>query len=212
MKILLIDDHVLLLEGLALVLQRAFPTADIRILGSSEQALERLAEDPQADLAIVDLAMPGISGVTFIKALEERRLFIPTVVISASEKITDVSEVMQAGARGFIPKTHDVNGMLDGIRRVLEGEVYLPPETRRRLERLEQSRAVDATTGRSLPISKRQLEVLRLVKDGLSNKQIARVLNISESTIKSHMGALLDVTGAKNRTECIVRAEALGIF
>ncbi len=212
MKILVIDDHVLLLEGLALVLKRAFPTTEICILRSSEQALERLVREPEADLAIVDLAMPGINGVSFIKALEERQLLIPTVVISASEKIADVSEVMKAGARGFIPKTHDVSGMLEGIKRVLEGEVYLPAEIHQRLERFEQSRAIDVATGKSVPISKRQLDVLRLVKDGLSNKQIARVLNISESTTKSHMGALLEATGAKNRTECILRAEALGFL
>lgn len=212
MKFLVIDDHALIMEGLGLLLRQRFEPAEILFTDSAEVALDLISAQSDIDLIILDLSMPGMNGLAFLTALQVRKCPIPAVVVSATENIADIQLSLSSGARGFIPKSYAANNTLNALDKILEGQVYIPGCIQQQLNRVGQV-AINANgAAADIPISKRQLDVLRLINDGLSNKDIAKVLNITESTIKSHVSILFDITQAKNRTECIARARQLHIL
>jgi DNA-binding NarL/FixJ family response regulator len=126
MKILHLDDHMLFAEGLRAVLSQHAKEIEIISAHDSEQGLMLIEQNHDIDLIFIDLNMPGINGLDFIENLNERELFIPFVVLSASEDILDIREALKSGAAGFIPKTYSCQKILEIIEKVMLGEVYVP--------------------------------------------------------------------------------------
>lgn len=126
MKILHLDDHVLFAEGLSAVISQY--AKDIEILNAydAEQGLLLIEQNQDIDLIFIDLNMPGLNGLAFIDRINERELFIPFVVLSASEDIWDIREALKSGASGFIPKTYSCQQVLAIVDRIMLGDAYVP--------------------------------------------------------------------------------------
>lgn len=204
MKTLLIDDHPLFREGLALLMASAFPQLDIRQADSIGQAIERLHGEPDIRLALLDLGLPDSSGTLSLRRLRDAAPEVTVVVLSADETPETVLGAIDEGASGFIPKTSQPGAMRAALETVLAGGVYLPP-------RVLGLRSEAAPAETALGLSPRQLDVLKLLIHGKSNKVICRELDLSESTVKTHLGAIFRKLDANSRTQAVVAAARLGL-
>ena len=221
MKILLADDHALIRSGLRNELSDL--AASVHFLEAWDlDSLQRMLEaHPDLDLALVDLAMPGMEGARTIGLLRQRYPTVPLVVVSGADPGADAPAVIRAGASGFIPKTAMAKIMLQAIRLVLAGGRYLPPELMQGLHADERELAAAefavfqdaarrhaAEDGRLDQLSERQREVFALLAKGLSNKMIARQLDITEGTVKSHVATIFDILKVHNRVSAVAAAQA----
>lgn len=210
MRILVVDDHKLILEGIGMLLRNQLQGADVLTADCAEYALDVVSKEKDLNLVILDLYLPGLDGHAFLKAMRARKNCVPVIVISSSENINDIKDALDVGAKAFLPKSATKEEMVDTIYRVLDGEKVVPKYIRDQITRLQMT--IPAQTGNTFPLTRRQREVVTLIEKGLSNKQISKTLNISESTTKSHVSALFDLLNASNRTECLRRAKELGIL
>ncbi|MFK7994250.1 MAG: response regulator [Granulosicoccus sp.] len=212
LRIIVIDDHRLFTAGLKAVLATLGRSILVDEVTDPQRALSRLAGGEYCDLILLDLDMPGLSGVDFISALNEREIVHKIIVISATTDYSLVRQALSSGARGFIPKSLSPQQMLFGIEQVLSGRTYLPPHLVDLLLDTENSTAqnqqsdVPPESGSNgcttVQLSERQRQILQMMERGLSNKQIANVLGISTSTVKFHITALFKDLGVTTRTEC----------
>ena len=207
MKILIVDDHTLFVDGLCLLLRKLAEQVEIITSDNASEAIQIIETDQTFDLILIDLNMPDMNGLSILQRMRERKICLPFVVISSEDNTHVIKTAIDSGALGFIPKSHDSEQMRSALLDILDGDVYLPPELERRLEQLETQRPPPAASENSAlkesGISKRQYEVLKLMVQGYSNKKIATTLFLSENTVKSHVGALFKTLNASNRTECV---------
>ncbi len=202
MKILVCDDHALFREGLELVLGQLGPGAELTSVGDAESALERVAADDALDLVLLDLQLPGMDGFAALSALRRNHPSVPVVVLSASESPADVRGALERGASGFIPKSTRGSVLLSALRLVLAGSTYVPP--------LMMGAAAAKPAGElRAALTGRQLEVLRLLARGLTNREIADVLKIAEGTVKTHILHIYETLDVTNRTEAAMRLREL---
>ncbi len=207
MRILVADDHALFRDGLRYLLSRLGDDVEIIEAKDCAEALTRVAERPDLDLLLLDLAMPGMDGLAGLRALRARNPEVPVVILAASEEPTDVRLALDGGAMGFIPKSSTSNVMLGALRLVLSGGVYVPPAF---LDRFQAGRIpVAAASLDALGLTPRQHDVLRLLGRGQPNKEIARVLGLAEGTVKLHISAILRALGVDNRTQAVLAAARL---
>jgi DNA-binding NarL/FixJ family response regulator len=216
MKILLADDHALIRSGLRCELAALAEAVDFVEAWNADTLLRMFEQHRDLDLALVDLTMPGMEGARTIGALRTQFPAVPLVVVSGLNDARQVQEVLRAGAVGFIPKSAVGQLVLPAIRLVLAGGQYLPPQMMSTLEVVETSAAASdapmrkpAESSRVEALSPRQEEVFDLMAKGLSNKLIARQLNISEGTVKSHIATIFDVLRVHNRVSAIAEARNL---
>ena len=219
MKVLLADDHALIRSGLRSELQSLDPDVEFIEAWDAESVRKMLETHPDIDLALVDLTMPGMDGARSIEHLRRDYPAVPLIVLSAVEAAAEVHAVLRAGAAGFIPKAAMSKVMLQAIRLVLAGGQYLPPQLIHTLGNDgvaasagpavgEKSRSA-GDVGRLKLLSPRQLEVFGLLAQGLSNKAIARRLNVTEGTVKSHVATIFDVLNVHNRISAVAEARRL---
>jgi DNA-binding NarL/FixJ family response regulator len=221
MKILLADDHALIRSGLRGELVELDAVLEFVEAWDAETLRQMLDRHRDVDLALVDLTMPGMRGAETIGALREQFPTVPLIVLSGNDAPVEVRDVLQAGASGFIPKTAMSKLMLHAIRLVLAGGQYLPPQLMQVLGgdasavevasapiagRLLSDRGFDAA--RLALLSPRQKEVFALLASGLSNKMIARQLDVTEGTVKSHVATIFDVLNVHNRVSAVARARS----
>ncbi len=203
MNILLVDDHTLFREALRGFLVEGLDCCRFMQASSPEEAFDVVANCGDLDLILLDLDFPESSGLEALPEFRRLAPAAPVAVLSASLKTSDVRYAMQHGAAGYIPKTTSGEDMLAAIRHILEGEIYLPENL---------ANAIAAAGCESVHITARQLEILQLVADGLSNKAIGRALGITEGTVKLHVTSVLKALGADNRTEAVKLATRQGIL
>ena len=211
MKFLLIDDHKLFLDGLAQVLHYHIQGLEVLKADSVEIALQLIAIHSDIDLALVDLAMPKSCGIDFIKKVIAQEALIPVAVLSASNDLKQITQVLNVGALGFIPKTYNSDALVNAINKILAGEIYLPESVQQDLAQPEQTHS-SLDIAASYEITPRQLEVLTLLAQGLANGKVAKTLFISEHTVKSHIKQLYQKLQVENRINCINQAKTLGIL
>lgn len=202
-KILIADDHALFRDGLRYVLRALEPHVVVLEAASAAQAMQIAAREQQLDLVLLDLAMPGLDGFAGLDMLRERFPDIPVVVVSASEDPRDMRRALDAEASGFIPKSMSGAEMVCALRAVLAGNVYVP----KGIGVLDDDEH-DASDPRLTP---RQLQVLELMCEGMSNKEIALRLGMAEGTVKIHVTAILRAMNASNRTHAVILAAQLGL-
>ena len=202
MHLLLLDDHLLFLDGLRSVLADRMPGSDIDLCRTATEALSRLQSAPGIDLALVDLHMPGTSGIALLRLLAAHGIDTPVAVLSASEDALMIAAALDAGAVGYIPKHFDTDHMVAALDAIMRNGEFIPAEFAASLH--------DARRASAHGLSARQLDVLDLLARGLTNRRIGEQLGISEHTVKSHVRALLSATGAGNRAECAARARERG--
>jgi DNA-binding NarL/FixJ family response regulator len=204
------DDHALFRAGLRLLLTDACGPAEVRQAGSFPDLKALLEANSEVDLAVVDLAMPGMRGAASIRELRHTYPRLRCVVMSGSEQRQDVLDALAAGAIGYIPKSLDPEAMVAAIQQVLGGGIYAPTLLLTEpVEMDEPSSTVDPNVMAML--TPRQYDVLRLLGKGQANKEIARALDISEGTVKIHLAAIFRVLEVRNRTEAVLKASALDI-
>ncbi len=210
MKVLLIDDHALFRDALTLMLEARLGGLELLHAGRLDEALRAQREHADIRLVLLDLALPDSSGVDGLRRWREQAAEVPVVVLSADERPETVLAAIDAGAAGFIPKTAQGRVLEDALRAVFDGRAFVPPRTYGTLAELNGSapRGVDAD---QLALSPRQLEVLRLLIEGKTNKMICRDLALSESTVKTHLAAIFRRLGAETRTQAVVAAARLGL-
>lgn len=209
MKILIADDHELFRDGLKHVLDQLGD--DLTIVEASDfpQAIAAVECEPDIDIALVDLSMPGMTweeGVRRVRELLQEQS--PLIILSASDERRHVIQAVNLGAAGFIPKTSSSRLMLSALKLVLSGGVYLPPA----LLDMGPSDNGPLTNEQAVGfLTPRQREVLILMGQGKSNKEIARVLDLAEGTVKLHVTAILKALNVNNRTRAVVAASQLGL-
>lgn len=211
LQVLLVDDHPMFLDGMDLILSQQ--DAEVITAANVQQALAEVDKKTKFDLIFVDLNLPGLDGYALITALRERQVFTPVIIVSASEDHHDVSRALRYGALGYLPKSIGSGQIDEAIKAVLAGEVYVAPELSFTASR-ERPTTVKPRKSRKGPgnISTRQLEILKLVAEGYSNKEIALALNIVEVTVKYHLNAVFGVLKVKNRTACVKQAQERGLI
>jgi DNA-binding NarL/FixJ family response regulator len=216
-NILLTDDHALFREGVALLLQPLIDGGQTWQAGTCDEALTLLDERGAADLALMDLAMPGTPGLQGIALLRERWPHMPVVALSSADDRDTVLEAIDAGAMGFVPKSSSSAVLMAALQLILARGIYLPPAaflgaaaegaTARDAVRLENR----APSPSDLGISPRQADVLRLILQGKPAKLIERELALSASTVKAHTSAVLRSLNVTTRTQAVVAASRLGL-
>jgi DNA-binding NarL/FixJ family response regulator len=214
MRLLVVDDHPLMAEAISLVLGSLDHQAQVETARDLQSAL-RIADTPPAFHAVLlDLGLPGCSGLQALERFRERFPALPVVVISASGDPRVIMGALDLGAMGFIPKSSPKDVILNAVRLVVSGGVYIPVQALS-LRGDEPPPAAPPPTPRTsaqdLGLSPRQAEVLTLVLKGLPNKLIARKLDISENTTKAHVSAVLKVLGVATRTQALIAASRLGL-
>lgn len=216
LKVLVIDDHPLVQEGVAAALESLGHDVNVISAADSAQGLTAAAANPDIDLVLLDLALPGMSGLGLINALHERFPSLPVVVLSALEDPETVRQAITAGAMGFVPKSAQTRVLIEVLQQVLEGNVSVPGN----VHAAPNASGVGAQGSSGLQGSEpdvalltlRQLEVLSRLCQGKTNKQIATELGLSEKTVKAHVTAIFKVLGVVNRTQAVLVARRIGMI
>ena len=218
MKILVVDDHPLILEALHHVLRQLDGAVEVYDARTAEDGRHLVAEHPDAGLLLLDLTLPGADGFSLLEELRNGHPSIPVVVISASDRREDILRAIDLGAMGFIPKSSSNQVMLQALRLVLSGGVYLPPIalTARDEPLLPTPRIADGaqaahTSPRDLGLTARHAQVLALILQGKPNKIICRELGLAEGTVKIHVAAILRALNVSTRTQAVIEASRLGL-
>lgn len=214
MRILLVDDHTLFREALLHVLRQFDSTAVVIEAATAKEAIRLATHYHDLDLILLDLTLPGMNGLSALPELHGLRPTVPLVILSASEDSTDVRQALEAGVMGYIPKSSSSHEMIAALRLVMAGEVYVPPALLAALEALETALVPVATASTEVEgidgLTPRQVEVLQLMAQGLSNKGICRRLNLAEGTVKLHVTAILRALNTCNRTQAVIEATRRG--
>lgn len=211
MKILVVDDHVLIREALRGVLKELKDGVTVVEAPDSRAAMQLLAAGPDFEMVLLDLGLPDRDGLAVLAELRERYPAVSVVVMSANDDRDSVSRALEAGALGFIPKSAQREVMLSALNLVFSGGVYIPPEILGRPARASVPPPMPRVTASALGLTERQMDVLVLMMQGKSNKAICRVLDLAEPTVKNHVTAILKALKATNRTEAVIAAGALGL-
>lgn len=202
MKILIADDHALFREGLRHVLSGLNEALTVLEAFDCEQSLRIAQSHPDLDLVLLDLKMPDADGFTALDVFVERYPALPVVILSASELRSDVQRALNSGACGFIPKNTTGSIMLNALKLVLSGGVYVPPAMAIIDENFSDTRQSE------LPgLTPRQMETLALLVKGYPNKEIARYMSLAESTVKMHITAIFKSLNVNNRTQAVLAVE-----
>ena len=212
MKILIADDHALFRDGLSMHLEQIAPDAVITQTGNFSQAIKFLDNEHNVDLIIIDLDMPDMNWEEGLTELKKRAPAARLVVISASEDSRNIKKALAQGISGYIPKRSETKVLTSALKLILDGGTYLPPSL---LEQANSGLFGEGTgegKSKGKTLTPRQSEVLSYVAEGMSNKQIAYKMGVSEATVKLHINALLRAVGATNRTQAVIIAQKIGLI
>ena len=199
MKLLIVDDHPLFRDGLAALLRQSAADMTVIQASSTDEALA-LMDEQVIDAVFMDLMMPGLSGEAAVREFSRRHPDLPVIVLSSSESPQDVRRVLNAGASGYIPKSATAQTVVSALQLVLSGNIYVPPFLVSAASRAAER---DGDAGQRLlaQLTDRQVDVLRYLRDGLSNKEISANLGIAEKTVKVHIAAIFKTLNVVNRTQ-----------
>ncbi len=212
LRVVLADDHALFRGGLILLIRLMNRPVEILEANDFEQAIDHLQNGPPVDLLLLDLLMPGMNGIEGIAQICRAWPDVPVLVISVREDSKAIRDALRAGAMGYIPKTSSPEVTTNALQFILAGGVYVPPQVLHLHESRPEPQASSRSEGAdSLPapdsetsplgLTERQVEVLRLMAKGRSNKDIAADLDIAPGTVKMHVSRIFKTLGVDNRTQ-----------
>lgn len=208
MKILLADDHPLFREGVKPVLLKLDHRVTLIEADDYPSAFAAMHRAREVDLALLDLYMPGMSGMEGVIRFRAAFPDIPVVVLSAAEQVEDIHKLLAAGALGYITKSSPSEVILTALQRVLAGGIYVPPSL---LEHPAADPPASPKNNMTSALTFRQIEVLRELAQGLSNRQIGDTLQVTEGTVKLHVAAIFRLLRVNNRTEAVLVAQKMGL-
>jgi DNA-binding NarL/FixJ family response regulator len=211
MKVLIVDDHALIREALHAVLKQLKREAVVFEASNGQQAMRIVEEHPDVSLILLDINLPDRDGFSVLRELRDHYATIAVVILSSSDDQDTVKRAFKLGALGFIPKTTEREVMLNAIKLVFAGGVYIPSEI------LEETTSPQLTTKpatrdslKSLGLTDRHIEVLALLMKGRSNKSIAKILNVAVPTVKNHITVVLKALNVTSRTEAVIKVGKMG--
>ena len=214
-KILIVDDHGLVREGLQAILSRSELGAQYVEAWDAASLWSQLQQHADIDLVLMDIQLPETSGLSLLADITQRFPLLPVIMLSADHDAGIVQHSLEQGARGFLPKSSLNQVLVSAIRLVASGGVYVPPEA---LQKPATRPAPPATpeplaaaNAAALGFTARQSEVLGLLLQGMSNKQICRALDLAEPTVKIHVRGILRTLGVSSRAEVIARFSTLNM-
>jgi DNA-binding NarL/FixJ family response regulator len=212
LKLLIVDDHGLVREGLKAILGQSELQAQCLEAWDEMSIWQCLQQHPDVNLVLLDIQLPGLSGMELLKRIVKEHPAMPIIMLSADHDSDTVSQALQLGASGFMPKNSLNQVLISAIRLVMAGGVYIPPEALLK----SAPKSVPLPTNKaalqleSLGLTNRQLDVLRLLLKGLPNKRISRQIDLAEATVKIHIRGILRTLGVTNRTEVLVKLTEMG--
>jgi DNA-binding NarL/FixJ family response regulator len=213
LKLLVVEDHALVREGLVRLLGQIEDGATVFESADFESALTVLDNEEEFDLVLLDLALPGIDGFAGLDILRRRYPAMPVAVVSAFDDTPTITRVINLGASGFIPKAFSGESLLSAVREVLAGNIFRPSgQTGARLD--DATPVPPAKSGvrpDEVGLTDRQAQVLCLMVRGMSNRDIADQLDLSEGTVKIHATAVFKALGVTSRTQALVAVARYGI-
>ena len=217
MKLMLVDDHPLFLEGLQYLLE----TYGIEVVGVAQDGREALAQARvlKPDIILMDIKMPGCSGIDALKLIKAEMPDIKIIMLSTSDEDDDLFDAVKYGASGYLLKNTNAKDLVDMLSDLEKGEVPLFPGLAARLfseyrrstsheSRPSQHMVEDAKEGK---LTDRQLEVLELVAQGSTYKEVGGALGLTERTVKYHMGRIIELLHLENRTQVVAYAARIGL-
>jgi len=210
-KILLVDDHRLVADAMAILLQDLAEEVDVTVCHTTQHALNIVDAKTEFDLILTDIYMPGIDGLGLLHGLKHRQITAPIVIVSGTENERVAQTALDQGASGFIQKSLPASEMLSALKQILSGKRYQPKHFEA-VSSKPQLHAGNHAAEEKPVLGPRQLEVLQLIAAGNSNKQIAQLLEIREATVKYHTSLIFRSFGVHNRTSCIREASRRGLI
>lgn len=206
--LLIADDHPLFREALRGVVARLLPEATLREAEDTGALYALVESEPDADLLLLDLNMPGAQGFSALVHLRAHHPQLPVVIVSAREEPQVMRRALDHGAMGFIPKSVNAQTLGEALASVLDGDRWAPAAAAEAPAASDDEQAVAA---RLRELTPQQFRVLQMLGTGMLNKQIAYELGVAEATVKAHMSAILRKLGASNRTQAVLVAGRLAV-
>ena len=200
-RIIIVDDHPLFRDALKQTLEMALDNPELIEIDTMQALNDQLAQDTNIDLILLDLSIPGVQGFSGLIHLRGQHPALPVAIISATDTHETIHRCYDLGALAFIPKTLPIEDVQAAISLILDGEIWIP-------ENYDPDRKVDdknaETIARLGTLTPQQKRVLKMLSEGMLNKQIAYELNVSEATIKAHVSAILKKLGVSSRTQAAI--------
>src|SRR6201996_8325573 len=212
MKLLIVDDHPVVREGLAALLRQLAPAMTVVLAEGGSEGLDLANKHPDLDVVILDLAMPGSDGFAMLHEFGKLPPQLPVVVVSSSEDPRDVRRALAAGALGYIPKSAPPRTILAAVQFVLAGNVYVPTLMAQDTAGVSDQAEDNGVPKSRVSLTSRQIDVLRLLCEGRSNKEIGRTLGVSQKTVKVHVTAIFKALNVSNRTQAAAMADKAGLI
>jgi DNA-binding NarL/FixJ family response regulator len=210
LKFLVVDDHALTREGMRLSLRALGDRVIVLEAASADEARAAIRQNPDLDLVLLDLGLPGAGGMSLLEDLRRDDDGVPVAVISATDDRVLIRRALDLGAMGYIPKTASLEVLLQAVRLVLAGGTYIPKQALAEPPR-DPKTAAGEELSRGQALTQRQRQILALMAQGMPNKIIATELDIAEATVKSHVTEILRILRVSNRTQAVIVAGTLGI-
>jgi len=207
--VLIADDHPLFRDALQRAVLAALPDATVHTADSVPALFALIESLPEADLLLMDLHMPGARGYSALAHIRGQYPGLPTIVVSGHEEAQVARRALAHGASAYIPKSAAVDQIVEAVRTVLDGDIWLPHQLVGGNVELKPAEADVAARVASL--TPQQFRVLNMIAEGLLNKQIAYELTVSEATVKAHMTAIMRKLGVSNRTQVALAAGHLDV-
>ncbi len=207
--ILIADDHPLFRDAMQRAVISALPHATVHTADDVHNLLALIEQFPDADLLLLDLHMPGARGYSALAHIRGQYPGLPTIVVSGHEESHVVRRAMAHGASAYIPKSTSGEAIVEAIRTVLAGDVWLPHQLPEDDAVLKTDEA--AAAARIATLTPQQFRVMTMIAEGLLNKQIAYELRVSEATVKAHMTTIMRKMGVNNRTQVALAASQLAV-
>jgi two-component system, NarL family, response regulator LiaR len=209
-RILVVDDHPLMREALCAVIE---DEADLKVIGEATNGIEAIqrAQALNPDVIVMDIFLPGKSGLEAIAEIKAQNPSARILALTSSTDENTVLAAVQAGVLGYLLKDSNRGQLLNAIRQVSQGNSFLSPDAALKLANSVRRQGKQATTAPVEPLTERELEVLRLVGRGASNREIAQALNLTEGTVRTHVHNILGKLGLANRNQALLYAVRQGL-
>lgn len=207
-RVILADDHTVVREAIRGLLEIS---QDFKVVGHAKdgESLIDLASRVECDVIILDISMPTLNGIEATKILRERNVNSPILALSANDTVNKISRVLEAGANGFVPKNSSFEELSFAINSIIKGNQYLSPSVTQKIMNAKEESGKD---GALSSLTKRELEIFKLLAEGKPNREIGKFLNISIRTVDTHRSNILKKLNLKNNAELVRLAFAEGLL
>ncbi len=209
-SILIVDDHPLIRDALRETLLKGSVPVRVSMADSLESALEQLGEPQAIDLVLLDLGIPGHHGLSALWTLREHFPEQPVAIFSADCESATIQSALASGASGYLPKHSSASVIQHALGLILAGDIYVPLDALAASAQPAPAAAPAADAPNPLALPTRQREIVELVAQGLSNKEICRQLNISPNTVKTHLATIFETLGVRSRYEIFALVHKAG--